>query len=73
MRLKTLRFCSAIFRTAFTGPAAAGHAAGQPGDIPPGRQFVGTCYQPADRSPEEIRNEIALMKKAPADRVEVLQ
>jgi beta-galactosidase len=29
-----------------------------------GELFVGTCYQPIDRSPEEIDKDIALMKKA---------
>jgi len=29
-----------------------------------GRLFVGTCYQPVDRSPEQIRRDIALMKQA---------
>ncbi len=29
-----------------------------------GKLFVGTCYQPVDRSPEEIRNDIALMHAA---------
>ncbi len=30
----------------------------------PGQLFVGTCYQPIDRTPEEIANDIAIMKKA---------
>jgi hypothetical protein len=29
-----------------------------------GQLFVGTCYQPIDRTPEEIRRDIAIMKKA---------
>lgn len=29
-----------------------------------GQLFVGTCYQPVDRSPEQIRRDIALMKDA---------
>ena len=29
-----------------------------------GQLFVGTCYQPVDRSPEEIHRDIALMKQA---------
>jgi len=29
-----------------------------------GQLFVGTCYQPVDRSPEQIRRDIALMKQA---------
>jgi beta-galactosidase len=30
----------------------------------PGQLFVGTCYQPIDRSPQEIDSDISLMKKA---------
>ncbi|MGB8323647.1 MAG: beta-galactosidase, partial [Candidatus Acidiferrum sp.] len=29
-----------------------------------GTLFVGTCYQPVDRSPEQIRSDVALMKAA---------
>jgi beta-galactosidase len=29
-----------------------------------GQLFVGTCYQPVDRSPEQIRQDILLMKRA---------
>jgi beta-galactosidase len=29
-----------------------------------GQLFVGTCYQPVDRSPEQIKSDIALMKAA---------
>jgi beta-galactosidase len=29
-----------------------------------GLLFVGTCYRPVDRSPEQIRRDIALMKQA---------
>jgi beta-galactosidase len=29
-----------------------------------GQLFVGTCYQPVDRSPEQIHHDIALMKQA---------
>ena len=29
-----------------------------------GQLFVGTCYQPIDRTPEEIHQDIAIMKKA---------
>ena len=30
----------------------------------PGQLFVGTCYQPVDRSPEQIDRDIAIMKAA---------
>ena len=36
-------------------------SAGWPG---PGELFVGTCYQPFDRSPAEIDRDIAIMKRA---------
>ena len=29
-----------------------------------GQLFVGTCYQPVDRSPEQIDSDIAVMKNA---------
>lgn len=36
-----------------------------PTNIPgPGRLFVGTCYQPIDRSPAQIKADIAIMKSA---------
>ncbi|WP_125486857.1 beta-galactosidase [Edaphobacter aggregans] len=30
----------------------------------PGQLFVGTCYQPVDRTPEQIHKDIAIMKRA---------
>jgi beta-galactosidase len=45
-------------------PAYAQSAAGHPEWPGPGQLFVGTCYQPVDRSPEQIRQDIAIMKKA---------
>ena len=47
-----------------TGAAHAQSAQGHsdwPGE---GQLFVGTCYQPVDRTPEEIHRDIALMKQA---------
>lgn len=42
-----------------------GQAADQHPDWPgKGQLFVGTCYQPVDRSPEQIRRDIALMREA---------
>lgn len=35
-----------------------------PGWPGPGQLFVGACYQPIDRSPEEIDHDIAIMKRA---------
>jgi beta-galactosidase len=42
------------------GQSAVGHSDG-PG---PGQLFVGTNYQPVDRSPDEIQRDIALMRRA---------
>ncbi len=48
-----------------TGILALAQSGDQHPDWPgPGRLFVGTCYQPVDRSPEQIRQDIALMKQA---------
>ena len=46
--------------TLFVGQSADHHP-DWPGK---GQLFVGTCYQPVDRSPEQIRQDIALMKQA---------
>ena len=47
------------------GAPSFGQSADQHPDWPgKGQLFVGTCYQPVDRSPEQIRQDIALMKKA---------
>jgi beta-galactosidase len=44
--------------------ARAQSAAGHPEWPGKGDIFVGTCYQPVDRSPEQIRQDIAVMKAA---------
>lgn len=44
--------------------AQAQSALGHPEWPGPGQLFVGTCYQPVDRSPEQIKHDIALMKAA---------
>lgn len=46
------------------GPAIAQSAAGHPEWPGRGDLFVGACYQPIDRSPEQIRQDIAIMKAA---------
>lgn len=46
------------------GAANAQSATGHPDWPGAGQLFVGTCYQPVDRTPEQIRSDIALMKKA---------
>jgi beta-galactosidase len=44
---------------------AFGQSADQHPDWPgKGQLFVGTCYQPVDRSPQQIRQDVALMKQA---------
>lgn len=45
-------------------PIAAQSAANHPEWPGKGQLFVGTCYQPIDRSPEQIRQDIAIMKRA---------
>jgi len=48
-----------------SGAALFGQSVDQHPDWPgKGQLFVGTCYQPVDRSPEQIRQDIALMKEA---------
>ena len=43
----------------------SGQSADQHPDWPgKGQLFVGTCYQPVDRVPEQIHRDIALMKQA---------
>ena len=44
--------------------AAQDVTADHPGWPGPGQLFVGTCYQPIDRTPEEINRDIAIMKHA---------
>ena len=44
--------------------AAAQSAVGHPDWPGKGDIYVGTCYQPIDRSPEQIRQDIAIMKAA---------
>jgi beta-galactosidase len=44
--------------------AEAKEVAARPHWPGPGQLFVGTCYQPIERSPEEVDRDIALMRKA---------
>jgi beta-galactosidase len=61
----TVRFVAPIALAVATLAASTSIALaapqGWPGD---GQLFVGTCYQPVDRSPEQIVRDIALMKEA---------
>lgn len=45
-------------------PALAQPAAAAPTGPGPGELFVGACYQPIDRTPEQIHQDIAIMKRA---------
>ena len=55
----------AIIFLGLSGTALAGEdAAAHPTWPGPGQLFVGTCYQPIDRSPEQIDQDIAIMKRA---------
>ena len=47
-----------------SGGAKAQSVASHPNWPGPGHLFVGTCYQPVDRTPEEIDRDIAIMKRA---------
>ncbi|MBB6251133.1 beta-galactosidase [Nitrospirillum iridis] len=49
---------------AWGGLAAAQDMQAHPNWPGPGQLFVGACYQPIDRSPEEIDRDIAIMKRA---------
>ena len=44
--------------------AVAQNVAEHPNWPGPGQLYVGTCYQPIDRSPDQIDNDIAIMKNA---------
>jgi len=67
--LKRFATAAAILLSAFLVPFAVAQssspsAAEHPDWPGHGQLFVGTCYQPVDRSPEEIHRDIALMKQA---------
>jgi beta-galactosidase len=55
----------AIVSLGLSGSALMGqNTSGHPTWPGPGQLFVGTCYQPIDRSPEQIDKDIAIMKGA---------
>ncbi|MBW8880822.1 MAG: beta-galactosidase, partial [Asticcacaulis sp.] len=70
MKLKTLLFSTAVLFAASAGLVQAQtqtqtQASGTRLEGASASQlFIGTCYPPVDRSPEQIRTDIALMKKA---------
>ena len=64
-RTKSLRRTLIAVLLCLSGALTFGQSAAQHPDWPrKGQLFVGTCYQPVDRSPEQIRQDIALMKQA---------
>ena len=52
-------------------PASAQATSAHPTWPGPGQLFVGTCYQPVDRSPDQINQDIAIMKHAGFNVVDV--
>jgi beta-galactosidase len=61
----TLKPVLAVVVLCLSASLAFGQSADQHPDWPgKGQLFVGTCYQPVDRSPDQIRQDIALMKQA---------
>lgn len=63
MKLKALLF-STVVALAAAGHVCAQSAEGHMGWPRSGQLFIGTCYQPVDRAPDQIRKDIALMKTA---------
>jgi beta-galactosidase len=59
-----LRVASALLGLVGVAASAEPPAAPQAGWPGKGKLFVGTCYQPVDRSPEQVRKDIALMRAA---------
>jgi beta-galactosidase len=62
--LAAMLLSSALFLSPLTAQSVSSRAAEHPDWPGRGRLFVGTCYQPIDRSSEEIHRDIALMKQA---------
>lgn len=59
---KTLLACTLAL--AALNPVFAQSAEGHPDWPGPGQLFAGTCYQPVDRSLEQVRRDVALMKES---------
>jgi beta-galactosidase len=66
MRVKASIVAAALLSTLLpaAAPVAAQEAKSRADWAGQGQLFVGTCYQPVDRSPAQIRMDIAYMKKA---------
>ncbi|WP_219993626.1 beta-galactosidase [Asticcacaulis tiandongensis] len=63
MKLKALMFATATLLSA-ASPVMTQQAQSRADWAGQGQLFVGTCYQPVDRSPEQIKLDIAYMKQA---------
>ncbi len=65
LRLSAILLIAILFGC-ISGPRSsnAQNVSAYPNGPGPGQLFVGTCYQPVDRSPEEIEHDIAIMKRA---------
>lgn len=64
MKSTTIMAALASLCLACGATASAGAATGQHDWPGAGQLFVGTCYQPVDRTPQQIHQDIARMKKA---------
>ena len=64
LRAASLLCAVTLLFTPCLTPALAQSAAGHPDWPGKGELFVGTCYQPVDRSRSEIDHDVAIMKKA---------
>jgi beta-galactosidase len=64
MNVKKLIISIAIAATLVAGEASSQSIAEHKNWPGAGKLFVGTCYQPVDRTPEQVHKDIALMKKA---------
>jgi beta-galactosidase len=53
-----------VFGLALNAISVAQNSAAHPNWPGPGQLFVGTCYQPIDRTPEQVDRDIAIMKHA---------
>nr|WP_254504360.1 beta-galactosidase [Duganella vulcania] len=62
--LKIAAACALALAALGPGHAAAQGAPGHPDWPGAGQLFVGTCYQPVDRSREQVQRDIALMRQS---------
>ena len=64
-RVSSIQFAFLLFIAGILSSACvAQNPQAHPNWPGPGQLFVGTCYQPIERTPEEIDRDIALMKQA---------